>query len=287
VGAATPRYSWATATTATHGGGHALAGLAPAALRHQAVQDPDQQHGQGRQLLGGQRPGVPVDPERHPERPRPLDQRGQQILHDEAQHHPGAQHHQQLPQAPQHQQGRQQPPQQDGDGGPGAEGGQGLHRPGQAGAAQPGQPADHRGVHGGDGQAGAAPAVDEDHHRRHGQDHGRDQPAEPAGLEVVGQRWRLAGGAPSRRAWEPGRAERASRGRRLVCGHVHVCPLAEPIPHQRMVVGLTARRPPGAPPPSPAGAGGAGRGPGGSWPGGRGAAAGSWATGSRPAAPSR
>ena len=61
-------------------GRHPLADLAPAALRHQAVQDPDQDDHQRAHLFGGQRPGGPIGAELHPERPRPLHQRGQQEL---------------------------------------------------------------------------------------------------------------------------------------------------------------------------------------------------------------
>jgi hypothetical protein len=147
------------------GGGQPLTGLAPAALWDQAVEDSDQDHHQRRQLLGGQRPGVPVAAELDPERPRPLHQRSQQVLNEEPLQDPGPQDDQQLPQAAQHQQGQQQPPQQHGDGQIGAECSQCLHRRQQPRCPPPAQPSGHRSIDDGDVDGQALQPTGEDQHR--------------------------------------------------------------------------------------------------------------------------
>jgi hypothetical protein len=87
-------------------GGHPLAGVAPATLGHQRVQDPHQQPGQEHYLLRRQRPPAPAGLDHHPERPRPA---------DAGTHHGRGRDHQvgegerddQMPQAAQHQQRQQ------------------------------------------------------------------------------------------------------------------------------------------------------------------------------------
>jgi hypothetical protein len=228
-------------------GGHPLAGLAPASLRHQAIQDPDQDHHQRRQLLGWQRPGVPVGPELHPERPRPLQKWGQQVLDEEALQNPGRQHDQQLPQAAEHQQGQQQSPQQHRDGQIGVECGQRLHRRQQPGCPQPGQPSDHRSIDHGDVDSQAMQPTGKDQQRQYDQDHGGDQPSHPGGLQMMRQWWGLAGWTPPPRrapnSRRTGLDPRTSSPSRLVCGHVHGASQPRRRPPAAAVPLQTHRRP--------------------------------------------
>ena len=176
VGASTPRYISERGDQGYQCGRDPLAGLAPATLRDQAVQDPDQHEGQRCELLGRQRPGIPVGPKRNPERSRALHQQGQQVLDDEALQDPGEQHDQELPQAPKQQQGHQQPPQQHADYRPGAKRIQKPHHRQQPGRPQPGQPPDHRIIN------------DRDRHRRGRPSH----PRRPAGTRSSAPRRRPA-----------------------------------------------------------------------------------------------
>ena len=69
--------------------------------------------------------------------------------------------------------------------------------PGQPGRVQPGQPPDHRIVRDRDRDGGAAQAAVEDHDRQHDQHDQSDQPADAAGLQMMGQRRCLTGGSPT------------------------------------------------------------------------------------------
>ena len=83
------------------------------------------------------------------------------------------------------------------------------HRPAsRPGHLQPGQPPDHRVVDHRDRHRRPPQPIGEDQQRQRHQHHGSDQPAHPGGLQVMRQRWRLPGGTPSaRRAPNPSRAE--------------------------------------------------------------------------------
>ena len=178
---------------------HPLAGVAPAALGHQRVQDRDQPDGEEGDVQGRHGPAAPALMDLGPERPRPLGDGAEDGQADVGQQVDQQQPDDQVPEPAKDQQRDDQPVGDAVQHPPGADGGQPAHHRLEAGQVHPAQPADHGGVEDGhvDGEAPQAAREDPDgRHDQHQRDH---QPPDPAGLEVVGQRRRLPGRPPAQR----------------------------------------------------------------------------------------
>ena len=202
-----------------------LAEIAPATLRHQRVQHRHQAGGQEGDLHRRHRPATPARLELHPERTRPPSDHAQDNREkaSELHHDPPDD---QVPPAAQDQQHQQQPVEQRVQHPPGSDAGQtpqGRHQPRPD---QAGQPTHHRIIHHGDRHRRAPQATGEDRQSQPDQDHRRHQPADPAGLQPIGQRRGRPGRPPPPR--RPDRLAQAGVHRqgaagwpRAVCGHVH------------------------------------------------------------------
>jgi hypothetical protein len=175
--------------------GRPLAGLPPATLGHQRIEDADQAGGEDCDLNRRQRVAVPAPVDDHPERPGPLDH-GRQEQGHLRDHREGEDVDDEMAEAPEHQQRDDDAPGEDLGRQPA--GGKGRHREhaGEPAAAQLGEPAHDPVVGGGHHDGGAVPAGDKAD-REHGDKPDRgQQPADTGGLEMPGQWRRRAGGSP-------------------------------------------------------------------------------------------
>jgi hypothetical protein len=86
-----------------------LAQGAPATLRDQRVQDPDEHQRDDGDLQGRQRPAPPAGTDRDPKRARAVGGRPEQVLGQVGRHLRGDQEHDQVAEPPQRQQRQQQP----------------------------------------------------------------------------------------------------------------------------------------------------------------------------------
>ena len=198
-----------------------LAEITPATLRHQRVQHRHQARGEVGDLHRRHRPATPAGLELHPERARPPSDHAQDNrekapeLHDDPPDD-------QVPQAAQDQQHQQQAVGQRPQHPPGGDAGQAPQGRHQPRPDQAGQPAHHRVIHHGD-RHGRAPQTPGEH--RHGhpdKDHGRHQPADPAGLQPIRQRRGRPGRPPPpRRPHSLGVHGQGAGRPRAVCGQVH------------------------------------------------------------------
>ena len=202
-------------------GHHPLAEITPATLRHQRVQHRHQARGQKGDLHRRHRPATPARLELDPERAWPPTDHGQDKgeqaseLHDDKPDD-------QVPPAPQDQQHQQQPVEQRVQHPPGTDTGQAAQGRHQPRPDQAGQPTHHRVIHHGDRHGRAPQSAGEDRQGQPDQDHGRHQPADPAGLQPIRQRRGRPGRPPPPRRPHSLRVHGQGAGRpRAVCGHVH------------------------------------------------------------------
>jgi hypothetical protein len=209
---------------------HPLAGVAPAPLGHQRVQDPNQQDREEGDRQRRQRPAAPAGPQVHPERPWPPGDRRQAHLDDEHEV-PGDPPHDQVPPAPQHQQYQQQPGGQREQHPPRTDMRQAPQQRHQPGRLQAGQPPHDRAVDDRDRYGGAAQPAGEHRQRQPDQHHRGHQPADPAGLQPIRQRRGRPGGPPPTRrpnSLSEGGVGRQGRGWcRLVRGRFHGPPTGQ------------------------------------------------------------
>ena len=190
-------------------GRHPLAGLPPAALGHQHIEDADQARGQDGDRNRRQRIAVPAPVDDHPEWPGPLEQGRQHHGHHRG-HPEGERVDDEMAKALEHQQRDDGAPDEDLGGQPGGRERRDRHHAGEPPAAKPAEPPHHPIVGGGHRDRGAVTAGGKDDREDGDEPDGGQQPPDTAGLEVPGQWRRRARGAspPSRLATarrDPGR----------------------------------------------------------------------------------
>ena len=173
-------------------GSDPLPEVAPAPLRHQRVQDHDDDGGQHTQPQRGQRPSLPVAAQLDPERTWPPHHADHPEVHLRGQD-PGDQKDDQVPEPPQHQQCNHDAPQQGGQEQQTARCRQ--HADGRSVARQrrSRQPPHDRVVDHGQSDCCPAPPAPEQHDRQQRHRARGHQPPRAAGADVAGQRRRLAG----------------------------------------------------------------------------------------------
>ena len=194
VGASRPSATRARPASADDRGRRPLADLAPAALRHQHVEDADQARGQHRHLDRRQRIAVPAPVDDDPEGPGPLEH-GRQDQGQLRGHREGDNVDDEMANAPEHQQRDDDAPGEDLGGQPAGGKRRHLQRIDEPAAAQPGEPP-HDPVVGGGHRDGGPVAAGGKADREDGDEpDGGQQPPDTGGLEVPGQWRRRARGA--------------------------------------------------------------------------------------------
>jgi hypothetical protein len=199
-----------------------LAGVAPATLGDQRVQDGHQDRREEGDLQRRQRPATPARLDDHPERPRAAHGRSHHVGSEHDHHAHEDKQDDQVPEAPKRQQRQHQPGHQCVEDPPGTEAGQRPPGHPQPRRIEPSQPPHHRVIGDSDGDGGAAHAAAKDHDRQRDQPDRGQQPPDPADLQVTRQRgWLSRRPAAAHRPEHPWLHPRAARLGRLVCGHVH------------------------------------------------------------------